>query len=168
MKKVIIIGCPGAGKSTFARKLKEKTGLPLFYLDMIWHKADGTNISRDEFDEKLKGIVEKEQWILDGNYIRTLEMRLKECDTVFLLDYPLELCLEGAASRIGKERPDMPWVEAEFDQEFRQFIVDFPKDSLPKIYEILKKYEKEKELHIFRKREDAEEYLRTEGRNGKI
>lgn len=168
MKKVIIIGCPGAGKSTFARKLKEKTGLPLFYLDMIWHKADGTNISRDEFDEKLKGIMEKEQWILDGNYIRTLEMRLKECDTVFLLDYPLELCLEGAASRIGKERPDMPWVEAEFDQEFRQFIVDFPKDSLPKIYELLKKYEKEKELHIFRKREDAEEYLRTEGRNGKI
>lgn len=167
MKKVIIIGCPGVGKSTFARKLKDRTGLPLFYLDMIWHKADGTNISRDEFDEKLKGIMEKEQWILDGNYIRTLEMRLKECDTVFLLDYPLELCLEGAASRIGKERPDMPWVEAEFDQEFRQFIVDFPKDSLPKIYELLKKYEKEKELHIFRKREDAEEYLRTEGRNGK-
>lgn len=168
MEKVIIIGCPGAGKSTFARKLKEKTGLPLFYLDMIWHKEDGTNISRDEFDGKIKEIMKKEQWILDGNYIRTLEMRLKECDTVFLLDYPLELCLEGASSRIGKERPDMPWVESEFDLEFRQFIVDFPKDSLPKIYELLKKYEKEKELHIFRKREDAEEYLRTEGRNGKV
>ncbi|MDO5362221.1 MAG: adenylate kinase [Eubacteriales bacterium] len=168
MEKVIIIGCPGAGKSTFARKLKEKTGLPLFYLDMIWHKADGTNISRDEFDGKIKEIMKKEQWILDGNYIRTLEMRLKECDTVFLLDYPLELCLEGASSRIGKERPDMPWIESELDLEFRQFIVDFPRDSLPKIYELLKKYEKEKELHIFRKREDAEEYLRTEERNGKV
>lgn len=168
MEKVIIIGCPGAGKSTFARKLKEKTGLPLFYLDMIWHKPDGTNIFRDEFDGKIKEIMKKEQWILDGNYIRTLEMRLKECDTVFLLDYPLELCLEGASSRIGKERPDMPWIESELDLEFRQFIVDFPRDSLPKIYELLKKYEKEKELHIFRKREDAEEYLRTEERNGKV
>lgn len=168
MEKVIIIGCPGAGKSIFARKLKEKTGLPLFYLDMIWHKPDGTNISRDEFDGKIKEIMKKEQWILDGNYIRTLEMRLKECDTVFLLDYPLELCLEGASSRIGKERPDMPWIESELDLEFRQFIVDFPRDSLPKIYELLKKYEKEKELHIFRKREDAEEYLRTEERNGKV
>lgn len=168
MEKVIIIGCPGAGKSTFARKLKEKTGLPLFYLDMIWHKPDGTNISRDEFDGKIKEIMKKKQWILDGNYIRTLEMRLKECDTVFLLDYPLELCLEGASSRIGKERPDMPWIESELDLEFRQFIVDFPRDSLPKIYEFLKKYEKEKELHIFRKREDAEEYLRTEERNGKV
>ena len=168
MEKVIIIGCPGAGKSTFARKLKEKTGLPLFYLDMIWHKPDGRNISRDEFDRKIKGIMKKKQWILDGNYIRTLEMRLKECDTVFLLDYPLELCLEGASSRIGKERPDMPWIESELDLEFRQFIVDFPKDSLPKIYELLKKYEKEKELHIFRKREDAEEYLRTDERNGKV
>lgn len=168
MEKVIIIGCPGAGKSTFARKLKEKTGLPLFYLDMIWHKPDGTNISRDEFDGKIKEIMKKKQWILDGNYIRTLEMRLKECDTVFLLDYPLELCLEGASSRIGKERPDMPWIESELDLEFRQFIVDFPRESLPKIYELLKKYEKEKELHIFRKREDAEEYLRTEERNGKV
>lgn len=168
MEKVIIIGCPGAGKSTFARKLKEKTGLPLFYLDMIWHKPDGTNISRDEFDGKIKEIMKKKQWILDGNYIRTLEMRLKECDTVFLLDYPLELCLEGASSRIGKERPDMPWIESELDLEFRQFIVDFPRDSLPKIYEFLKKYEKEKEPHIFRKREDAEEYLRTEERNGKV
>ena len=65
MEKAIIIGCPGAGKSTFARKLKEKTGLPLFYLDMIWHKADGTNISRDEFDGKIKEIMKKEQWILD-------------------------------------------------------------------------------------------------------
>ena len=108
MKKVMVIGCPGAGKSTFARKLQELTGLPLYYLDMIWHKPDRTNISREEFDRRIHEIVSQDAWIIDGNYNRTLELRMRECDTVFFLDYPLEVCLEGAASRIGKERVDIP------------------------------------------------------------
>ena len=117
MRKVIVIGCPGAGKSTFARKLRNATNLPLYYLDMLWHKEDKTNISREEFDTKLKDVLKKDKWIIDGNYPRTLEMRLKECDTVFLLDYPLEVCLDGAKSRIGKKREDMPWVQSELDEE---------------------------------------------------
>ena len=97
----MVIGCPGAGKSTFAKRLHEVTGLPLYYLDMLWHKPDRTNIPREEFDARLEEIVRKDKWIIDGNYQRTLELRLKECDTVFLLDYPLEVCLAGAQSRIG-------------------------------------------------------------------
>ena len=53
MLKIIVIGCPGAGKSTFARKLKNITNLPLYHLDMIWHKPNKTNISRKEFDKEL-------------------------------------------------------------------------------------------------------------------
>ena len=74
MKKVMVIGCPGAGKSTFARKLQELTGLPLYYLDMIWHKPDRTNISREEFDRRIREIVSQDAWIIDGNYNRTLEL----------------------------------------------------------------------------------------------
>lgn len=160
MKKIIIIGCPGAGKSTFARKLRNKTGLPLHYLDMLWHKPDKTTVSKEEFDEKIKEIITGEQWIIDGNYKRTLEPRLKACDTVFFLDLPLETCLAGAASRIGKPREDMPWQESEFDEEFRQWILDFPQDQLPIIYELLEKYKNEKEIIIFRSREEADNYLK--------
>ena len=158
MKKVIVIGSPGAGKSTFSRKLRDKTGLPLFYLDMIWHKPDKTNITREEFHEKLEEIMEKDAWIIDGNYQRTLEIRLQTCDTVFFLDYPVEVCLEGASSRIGTEREDLPWVETEFDEEFRQWILDFPKDQIPVIYELLKKYETEKEIIVFKSRDEAEKF----------
>src|SRR5699024_2778613 len=109
MRKVIIIGSPGAGKSTFARKLREKTGLPLYYLDLIWHRPDQTNISREEFDTRLREILAEERWIIDGNYLRTLEMRIQACDTIFLLDYPADICLQGAEERIGTKREDLPW-----------------------------------------------------------
>lgn len=159
MSKIIVIGCPGAGKSTFSRKLSEVTGIKLHYLDMLWHKPDKTNISREEFDIGLEKIMTNESWIIDGNYTRTLEARLKECDTVFLLDYPLEICLEGAASRIGKKRVDLPWTEDEFDEEFKQYIIDFSRDNLPGIYELLDKYRDTKKIIIFKSRNEADDYF---------
>ena len=159
MKRVLVIGSPGAGKSTFARNLRDRTGLPLYHLDNIWHKPDRTTISREEFDERLNAILAKDSWIIDGNYSRTLELRLKHCDTVFLLDYPLEVCLAGVSDRIGKKRDDIPWTEHEFDEEFRQFIVEFPEVRLPGIYRLLHQYGQGREIHIFRSREEAEEYL---------
>lgn len=158
-QKVIVIGSPGAGKSTFARKLRDLTGLPLFYLDMLWHKPDRTNVSREEFDEKLQEILMQEQWIIDGNYQRTLEMRLKACDTVFFLDFPLDVCLAGAQARIGKAREEMPWIENEFDEEFRQDILEFPKVKLPKIYEMLERYRENKKIVIFKSREEVDAFI---------
>ena len=76
------------------------------------------------------------------------------------MDYPLEVCLEGAKSRIGKEREDLPWKETVFDEEFRQWILDFSRDQLPVIYELLKKY-KEKKIIVFRAREEAGKYLKN-------
>lgn len=123
----MIIGSPGSGKSTFARKLRDKTGLPLFYLDMIKHKPDRTTISSEEFDKKLKEILVKSQWIIDGNYQRTLEVRMKECDLIILFDLPTKVCLESVKSRIGTKREDMPWVETEetFEGEFKQWFRNF-------------------------------------------
>ena len=159
MLKIIIIGSPGAGKSTFARKLRNITGLPLYYLDMLWHKSNQTNITREEFDAQLHEIIKKKAWIIDGNYQRTLEMRIKKCDTIFLLDYPLNVCFSSAQSRIGKKREDMPYVELEFDKEYQQWIIDFPKKQLPQIYELLNKYYESKNIIIFHSRKEADDYL---------
>lgn len=162
MNRILVIGCPGAGKSTFARKLRDLTGLPLYYLDRIYHRADRTTVSREEFDAALQKIMETDRWIIDGNYQRTLEMRLKECDTVLFLDFPLELCLEGAASRIGTVREDLPWVETEFDPEFRQYIFDFSKEQLPHIYELIEIYRPRVNIFTFHTREEADEWLSKE------
>ncbi len=154
-----MIGCPGAGKSTFSRALRDLTDLPLYYRDRIWHKPDRTTVTRAEFDSALDAVLNQDRWIIDGNYQRTMETRLKACDTVFFLDFPVELCLESARARIGTVREDLPWTEPELDPEFRQWIMDFPKDQLPQIYELLKRYENEKKIIIFKTREDLNGWL---------
>lgn len=159
LKKIIVIGCPGAGKSTFSRKLKEIIHLPLYHLDMIWHNSNKTNISNEEFDKALNNILITKRWIIDGNYQRTLDARLKSCDTIFLLDYPLDICLSGAESRIGKKRFDFPWIEMQFDNEFKQWIIDFPNKELPLIYNMLDNYS-DKNIVIFKTRNQADDYLK--------
>ena len=160
MKKAIIIGCPGAGKTTFAEKLQRKTGLPLYYLDAIWHKADRTHISRYEFDARMCEIFAEEEWIIDGNYSRTIEMRLKECDTVFLFDLPTEVCLKGATERLGKRRYDMPWIGNELDPQFKAKIESFATEMLPIIYNLLKKHGQNKKIVIFKSREEADNFIK--------
>ncbi len=160
MKKIIIIGSPGSGKSYLATRLNSITNIPLYHLDLLYHKEDGTHITREELIEKLKKIFKEDIWIIDGNYQRTLELRIKECDTVFLLDYPTEVCVKGAESRIGTERKDLPWKEDKLNEEFKKDILDFSKNKLPEIYKLLEKYKKNREIIIFKSREEADNYIK--------
>lgn len=158
MERAIVIGCPGSGKSTFSRKLCRLTGLPLFYLDMLYHKPDKTTYSQGEFDEKLACVLERRQWIIDGNYERTLARRVEACDTVFWFDLPTEVCLEGIRARRGKPREDMPWIETEPDEEFIEFVKSFQTGYAPKMARLLGEAEG-KEIHVFTSREMADAYL---------
>ena len=159
MKKIIVIGCPGAGKTTFAERLRDKTKIELYYLDAIWHKPDRTHISREKFDLILGEILGLDSWIIDGNYSRTLERRVAACDTVIFFDLPTSDCLEGAISRLGKERYDVPWIDTELDPELRDKIIDFPKSALPEIYRILEQYKDGRKIVIFRSREEADAFI---------
>ena len=166
MKKIIVIGCPGSGKTTFSEKLKEKIGLPLFHLDAIWHRADRTHITREEFDGLLGEILTKDAWIIDGNYSRTLERRLIASDTVFLFDLPLEECLEGAISRLGTLRVDMPWVDTTLDPRLEKEIVGFAQENLPMIESLLAMHKADKTIVIFKSRKEADDFLALVKQNG--
>lgn len=159
MERVIIIGCPGSGKSTFGRELKRITGLPLYHLDMMFWNEDRTTVAKELFIERLKKVMSNSQWIIDGNYGSTMEMRIKECDTVFFLDYPTNVCIEGVESRKGQLRSDMPWIEnGTTDEEFMDFINRYNSESRPKVVSLLEKYST-KNIITFKNRNDAEEYL---------
>ena len=159
MQKIIVIGCPGAGKTTFAQKLAKKTGLPLVHLDAIWHKPDKTHISREEFDLRLSAVLSQDAWIIDGDYSRTLERRFLACDTVILFDLPTEVCIKGAISRLGKSRTSMPWIDYELDPQLKMQIEQYKTQNLPAVRDLILKYGQQKNVLVFHSREAAEEFL---------
>ena len=162
MKRAIIIGCSGSGKSYFARALRDRTALPLYHLDNIFWNADGSHISKTDFRKKLQSILDTEKWIIDGNYCSTMEIRMQACDTVFFLDYPTEVCLAGIRERKGKLRSDMAWQNPpeDDDEEFIEFVKNYNTQTRPKVIELLEKYSY-KSIVIFRSREESENYINS-------
>ena len=160
MNKIIVIGPSGSGKSEFSRKLNKILNIDIYHLDNIFWNSDKTHITREEFDIKLNDILSKDRWIIDGDYSRTYEIRFMNADTIFYLDYPLDVCLEGAKSRIGKKRDDLPWIEDEFTQEFKEWIINWHNTTKPIVEVLINKY-KDKNIIIFKNRDEANSYLKS-------
>ena len=138
MERILIIGCSGAGKSTLARKLGVLTGLPVIHLDSLFWKPGWVESTKAEIDEKILTAMAQTQWILDGNYSRTLPLRLEKCDHVIFLDFPRWLCLWGVLKRVaknyGKIRPDMAeGCPERLDWEFLVWVWNFNKNVRPKL-----------------------------------
>ena len=159
MKKIIVIGCPGSGKSTFATGLHRITGIPLFHLDLMFWNPDRTTVDRETFRARLSEVMAQDAWIMDGNYASTMEMRMQACDTVVFLDYPTDVCISGIMERRGRERPDLPWIEPDkVDTEFLEFVKAYNEQSRPTVLELLRTYS-DKTILVFTSRREADEYL---------
>ena len=147
MERILIIGCGGAGKSTLARQLGEKLNLPVVHLDQIWW-APGSwqHMEREGFDKRVLAELHKPRWIMDGNFNRTIPMRLKKCDTVIYLDFPRMTCLLSWVGRViknwGHAREDMaPGCTEWFDPEMARWIWDFNKKNRENYYRLLNEAE---------------------------
>ena len=156
--RILVLGCPGSGKSTFARLLAAKTGLPLIHLDNLWWRADGTHIPREEFDRALDDLFRGEKWIMDGDYSRTYEVRLRAADTAIFLDYPEDVCMAGIIARVGQKRPDIPWTESTLDPELVALVQSYRRDNRPQILSLLAQYPDKRAL-IFTARDQAAVWL---------
>ena len=133
-ERVLVIGSPGGGKSTFARRLALLSGLPLTHLDMLFWNSDRTTVSKEEFRRRLDEVLQRDRWLIDGNYSGTMEHRMERCQTIFFLDFPV-------------------------DPEFMEFIREFPEKRRPGILALQEKYS-EKHWVVFHSRGEEEAYLR--------
>ena len=166
MERIMIIGCGGAGKSTLARALGEKTGLPVVHLDQIWWSpGNWQHLEREEFDARLKQEMEKPRWIIDGNFNRTLAPRLERCDTVIYLDMNRFVCLRNWIGRViknwGHARADMaPGCAEWFDPEMAGWIWKFNRTNRSRYYALLAELEG-KQVYILKSRRAVRAFLNT-------
>lgn len=142
MERILIVGCGGAGKSTLARQLGEKLNLPVVHLDSIFWLPNWVERNRDEFDELVRQELMKDQWIMDGNYNRTMPERVKYCDTIIYLDFSRLACVFGVLKRIittyGTVRPDMgAGCPERFDLDFLKWVWNFNKNKRERYYRLL-------------------------------
>lgn len=164
MKKVVIIGSGGAGKSTFARRLHEMTGLNLIHLDKLYWKPNWVEPMKEDWENFLETELKKDEWIMDGHFGGTLELRLKYCDTAIFLDLPRTVCIYRAVKRwikyYGTNRPDMTeGCNEKIDLEFLGWIWNFPTIKKPKIEEKLRIFEKEKKVIRLRSQKEVENFF---------
>lgn len=160
MQRILIVGSPGAGKSSFARRLAEITGLPLYHIDNLYWNENREHISRPELVERLNPILNSEKWIIDGNYSATFSYRIDFATAVILLDIDFDTCREGIAARVGVARTDIPFVEAEVPADLIEVAQRFETQTLPKMLKIINNHPRVKFIHLH-SREDANNYLQN-------
>ncbi|MFB5191661.1 DNA topology modulation protein [Alicyclobacillus fastidiosus] len=145
MRRIIVIGSPGAGKSTFSRELAERLELPLYHLDSLYWKPGWVERSRDEWFAIHEDVLAKPTWVIDGNYGGTLRPRVEAADTVIWLDLPRPLCLYRCLKRVvrhwGRTRPDMGADCPErLDLDFLKYVWRFKRNGRAKILTCLAEY----------------------------
>ena len=159
MKRILVIGCPGAGKTFFSKRLGQILNIPVIHMDNLYWNKDKTSITTEELKAKLLPYLEKETWIIDGNYHHTLEMRLPYATDVFILDVPRKECIQGILNRINQPRDDIPWIEEEKDAtELIAWTASYGFRTKDEEIALLNK-NKHLKVHIINSRQEANDYL---------
>jgi len=164
MNRIIVIGCGGSGKSTLAIELGKRLALPVHHLDRIFWKPGWVSISREALAASVETLVVAPQWIIDGNYSSSMDIRLAACDMVIFLDLPRLTCLWNVLKRRvmyqGRTRPDMSEGCAEqIDAEFLKWIWNFRRNKRPEIMAKLSLLGSDKTLVILQSHRQVERFL---------
>jgi adenylate kinase family enzyme len=164
MKKVVIIGSGGAGKSTFSRKLGEVTGLPVIHLDKLYWRPNWKQTPRDEWIPIVAREIAKPEWIIDGNFGNTRVMRMQAADTIIMLDLPRLVCMYRILKRAfiyhEGNRPDMAeGCHEKFDPEFVLWVWNYKNSSRVRAMEEIANL-KDTRVVILRSRREVAEFLK--------
>ena len=164
MRRVLVIGSGGAGKSTFAARLGATLGLPVVHLDACYWHAGWVPTPKDAWSRAVEAMTAQDAWVMDGNYGGTLDRRLAACDTVVFLDLPRWLCLWRVLRRAlryrGRTRPDMaPGCPERLTWEFVRWIWEYPRTRRPQILARLTQLAPHQRAVVLRSTREIERFL---------
>jgi adenylate kinase family enzyme len=164
MKRILVIGSSGSGKSTFARRLGELLSLEVIHLDSLFWRSGWVETPKDEWRTKVAKTLQGDFWIIDGNYSATMDLRLPACDTVIFLEIPRIICVYRILKRVVTykkgSRPDIPeGCDEKFDWEFVKIVWSYPTRSKPKVEALIKSLASEKTIIRLKSRKEIENFL---------
>ncbi len=164
MRRVLVIGSGGAGKTTLALEVGEITGLPVVHLDKLHWGPGWTMPDARVWRRRLEDAMSADDWVLDGNYSGSLDMRLAKADTVLFIDFPPYLCVWRALRRAiqyrGRTRPDMaPDCEERLTLSFLYWIWTFRSRRVAAIMQMIEEHARAAEVFIFRSPGQVDRYV---------
>lgn len=165
MQRIMVIGCCGAGKSTFSKQLHSLTNIELIHLDQQYWKPNWTETAKADWEKIVSELAAKPKWIIDGNYGATMDIRLERADTLIFLDYPTAKCLWRVTKRIwkyhGQQRPDMPpGCNERFDLEFYHYVATYNLRNRKKTLKKLNTLKESKKVLVFKNDNEANIFLK--------
>ncbi len=162
MRRILVVGSPGAGKTIFASELAARLRLPLVHLDREFHLPGWVEPPREQWVARVEELIAGVEWVIDGNYGNTMELRLTRADTAIFLDLPTRTCVAGILRRVlrwrGRSRPDMAvGCPEQFELEFLRYTLRFRRDTRPRVVERLSRFDGA--VVVLRSRRAARRYL---------
>jgi adenylate kinase family enzyme len=162
MKKILILGSCGAGKSTLAKKLQEVLEIDIIHLDQYYWKPSWTRTEKEEWQNKVSDLTSGESWIMDGNYRSTLDIRIPQSDAIIWLDFSPFICFRRVLKRrIRKNRlDDIAGCRERVTFELLKWVLwTFPRINRKEIEEKIKQVKEEKEVYILRSDREVNDFL---------
>ncbi|WP_168124011.1 DNA topology modulation protein [Paenibacillus sp. HB172176] len=164
MNRILILGSGGSGKSTLSQRLSNILNLPVVHLDRYFWKANWVPTPNEEWDQIVENFTTEKEWIIDGNYSRTMDTRIKHADLIIYLDMSKWLCLYRVLKRRvmyhKKTRPDMNEAcQEKLDWEFFKWIWNYRKRSRMKTITKLEQIKNEKQIIILKNRKEVRELI---------
>jgi adenylate kinase family enzyme len=168
MRRILVLGSGGAGKTTFSVKLAQWLGVEVIHLDVYFWKPNWVASTQEEFLHTLETLMQKDAWVMDGNYSGSLEWRMERTDTAIFLDIPRLVCLWRIFKRLvqyrGRVRPDLAQgCYEKVDWEFVRWVWDFPRRSRPKIINVLSKHASNHQVFILKSAAQMQAFLADAG-----
>lgn len=164
MRRILVIGSGGSGKSTLATKLGQLLDLEVSHLDKFYWRPGWQKPTPEEWLQTVTDLINRDSWIIDGNYSGTLGLRIQKCDTIVFLDMPRLLCLWRIVKRNFRYRrggrPDIAEGCLEkLNWEFVSWVWNYSRRSRPKVMKLIRAHSEEKRVVWLRSNADVQKFL---------
>ena len=162
MRRVVVLGSGGAGKSTLARAVGERLGIEVVHLDRLFWRPGWDPMPTDEWRAVVARMVEGESWIADGNYSSTLDLRLAVADTVVLLDFPRRVTIPGILRRWRRHRGQAVQAAGcpeRWDGAFVRWVWNYRRDSRPRALAAIATHAPDSDVVVLTSRAEVRRWL---------